>query len=291
VEQLRNLQDWWGSKKVVAENVNTDGDGKANFSLRKDAVESKTFVSCQVAGYVLALREIPTNADASLVLRLKKAGRPRHGRLLDMDGKPLAHVKLRVTRWHLSTDVDFERRIEAWVNAGLGPTVACDVEGRFTLAGFDEDTMITLETMGDQCINNRQHPLRFLGRAGLDTPVDLVVEYAGTIRGTVRLPDGSAAPGHWDICMQRSPVPWTGSATVSSGTFEMRGLPTEGLWRLSASCLDTNSSQWVCPTPIEVKLEPNKTLDIPITLTRGTPVPGNWLLQQTKRNPVSTLFQ
>ncbi|HBF34462.1 TPA: hypothetical protein DDW35_07845 [Candidatus Sumerlaeota bacterium] len=263
--RLNTLLAGIDEKATTIQTVATHSEGKAFFALQKSAESSKNYLTFDAPGYCLAWREIPVNEDASLIVRLKKEGRPRHGRLLDENGKPMTHERLCVPEW---------------AKAGIDSVMECDAEGRFTVKRVAENDDITLDLIGSKYICNQQHPLRFSEYAGVENEIDLVLmDCGGTIRGTVRLPDGSPAPGNWYINTARTPVQWTGSGSVTGGYFEISNLPTSGMWRIDASPGWDNATgkQWICPAPIELKVEPNKITETSITLMRGIPISGKFV--------------
>ncbi|HBF34195.1 TPA: hypothetical protein DDW35_06490 [Candidatus Sumerlaeota bacterium] len=248
-------------QNAVSQNVATDAYGKAEFALQKDAPGDKNYLSCRAPGYVLPVREIAANEDASLVIKLKKEGRPRLGRLLGSDGKPISNARVRV---------------EEWANAGLDPYVSCDAEGRFTLKGFAESDSVDVKMVVDGYVDSER--LFFPRYNGLDRELKFFVERHGIIRGTVHMPDGSLAPGEWRIGARRLWQSIWDDTDVTSGSFELHGAEA-GTWSLQVySSLTPETASWICAAPVKVKMEENKVVETSITLTQGIPVSGRLVL-------------
>jgi RNA polymerase sigma factor (sigma-70 family) len=114
-----------------------------------------------------------------LTLRLVKDDVPVKGRVLDLEGRPVAGAAVRVVRLTVGTDVHNSLWQSSW--AGLPADLKTDRAGRFTLSGLGRDREVLLSIAGPGI----EHKL--VAAPPASPEVEVVAGPAKPVEGTVRV--------------------------------------------------------------------------------------------------------
>ena len=172
------LRWYWdfGDKKPLAE-TKTGKDGKFEISYRKsqfmeNAGRPDQWREAAIAAFAKGFgpgwttyEQIPLGSEATI--RLVVDDLPIEGRLIDLEGKPVAGARVNVSTLAMAKDED----LTAWLDAvragqstasasnalinllpvfssGVWPSISTDVDGRFRLEGIGRERLVTLDVSG-----------------------------------------------------------------------------------------------------------------------------------------------
>ncbi len=124
-----------------------------------------------------------------LTLRLAKDDTPIKGRVLDLEGRPVAGAAVRVVRVAVGGDVHNSLWQPSW--AGLSADCATDRDGRFALSGVGRGRSVLLSIEGDRIENKLVATTTPAAGAGAE--VEVVAKPTKPVEGTVRV-KGTAQP-------------------------------------------------------------------------------------------------
>jgi protocatechuate 3,4-dioxygenase beta subunit len=251
-------------KKIHATTTAADG----RFALRlprsqllvpeTKALRHAVTVVATAKGWGPAWREVPLdNVPKELALRLVKDDVPIQGRVLSLEGKPLAGVTVNVHSIAAFPKVEFSRVLEAWRKgnpygelpdmqtlwlpvADPQHTTTTDADGRFHLEGIGRDRLATLYLTGPRIQYSSFRVMTRTGSAVHHENGDVTIrpatfEYPARpsrlIRGTVR----DEATGKPLAGVRVSGFDSTAEArTDAQGFFELPGCPKDKTYGIQA---------------------------------------------------------
>jgi hypothetical protein len=165
---------------AIPERATTDADGKFRFNLKADELDRSYAAEPWKGGYVVARADgfglgwEPSNKQpGQLAIHLPKDDKPLTGRIVNLEGKPIAGLTARVTEWmgplegkDLSGLIDDLKKRQSgydvlrdhtmgfegsWIGRDVGtlfPTSTTDADGRFTIPGIGTDRMASIRFEG-----------------------------------------------------------------------------------------------------------------------------------------------
>jgi RNA polymerase sigma factor (sigma-70 family) len=204
-----------------------------------------------------------------VTLRLVKDDVPVKGRVLDLQGKPVAGASVRVIRLSRPSPDHGWLGQDTW--AGYLGTVTTGKDGRFTLTGIGRDRAAVVQVSGP-AIETRVVQVATKAPAR----VELVVGPTKVIEGTVTAGDtGKPLAGAWvygnehNYCNSLGTRP-VRAQTDAKGRFRLVGLPKAGSYELSV--YPAEGQPYLMRTRKVADSEGLKALAADLALRRGVPV-------------------
>jgi RNA polymerase sigma factor (sigma-70 family) len=175
-------------------------DGKFRFTFAKSELDDTLLEEAEAEPAVIAVAPgsgpdwaAVKGKTADLTLRLVRDDVPINGRILDVDGRPVGGVKVRV----VCVAIESEKWEKKWAGPvpGQPASVTTGADGRFRLTGLGRDRWVILALEGASIqhrqISARTVPAGAAGKAGgdghrLPAMFDYVAPASRPIRGVVR---------------------------------------------------------------------------------------------------------
>jgi RNA polymerase sigma factor (sigma-70 family) len=287
--------------------ASTGDDGRFEFRVRRDELASPRGESGRVVatgdGHGADWGEVPAEGAGELTLRLVKDDVPIQGRILTLEGKPVAGARVRVqwVRAYPSADLSpllkamEQRKFQGeypqarlwWHRLPNQPKeVECDGAGRFRLSGVGREREVDLDVEGPGI----QHWHITVYTRGMEpiTPPDnpSVRHYGATFDHLV--PPGRTITGV--VREQGTRKPLAGVTVTGAGTLTMARTDAAGHYELPGCCKDKQYTLFASPkagglyfttravVPDAAGLGP---LTADLELARGIPFRGKVLDKET----------
>jgi RNA polymerase sigma factor (sigma-70 family) len=291
----------WKDRTDPTVRATTDANGRFRLPARKKEVDRNEAVVAVAEGFGPAWFELgKVKLDAEQVLRLVK-DEPITGRVLDLEGRPVAGVAVRVVsvRKVAGEDLtgllaDLQRRprdrqavtdawrkhrgsmSQVWGVLGAPKSVTTGANGRFRLAGFGRERVVGIEFEGPAIAHARLDALTRPGLKGLpprihESALVHVVAPTKPIRGTVKdrrtgKPVAGIAVGGQPQ-LENEIGDGVSTKTDARGHFKLVGLPKVKSYHLNAGGSGyVVTSKEVADTPglgpIEVHFEVERALSL-----------------------------
>jgi RNA polymerase sigma factor (sigma-70 family) len=299
--------------KVRAE---TGADGRFRFSLPRTEVDQAESVVAVAPGLGPDWVSLKKAVDGELTLRLVKDDVPIQGRILDLEGRPIAGATIRLIRVRKMPAGDLTPWIEAlqakpgdrnavghvhvryerilssvWGVLGVPRSVLTDAEGRFRLTGFGREREVRLQVEGPGIEYRSVAVITRPGLKGLppDTygaTFDHLAAPSKPIRGTVREKDtGKPVPGVQVGCQAGAGEGGNQSVTDERGRYEILGIRKSDQYWISVGAppiIPTHKEVADTPglSPVTADFEVERGLVVRLRITeKGTGKPLGGLVQ------------
>lgn len=295
----------------------SDDDGRFRFSISKSELDSlvgprrseSPRIVADAPGFGPDWKNVSPKGQTQLTFRLGKDDKPIRGRIVTLEGKPVAAATIRVKAVHCGPATSLSKFLESikdgshsgkfeqfkkhWNGPlpGQAESVTTDADGRFRIAGLGRDRLIQLvvsgkniatgaatvmtrdsppgETLQLNCVSC--HPAMVYSDRVYDASFDLVAPPGLTIRGTVRDKEtGDALPGV--TLVERL----SDNTTVSdaNGQFEMSGFVKCDRYRLTT--VPSRTHPWFTRAPGRHHVVHNVSRDLSPIETEIKCVRGFW---------------
>jgi RNA polymerase sigma factor (sigma-70 family) len=298
-----------GGRANMPTRARSGDDGAFRFDLREDEVFSGARVIAEGRSGVDWAVVANAMQGCDLTLRLRPDDIPLTGRILDLEGRPVAGVTLEILSvGQTAGDVGrwVDRFVDAWKKGswvgwsgltsappealGLKPPVT-DKDGRFVLKGVGRNRVVTLLTRGER---NEAMQFQMVARAGPNAgwksgylglyPAggEIVVGPTKPIVGTIRdRKTGKPAPGVTVACVtQRSKAMET--TTDENGRYRITGSPKQKSYTISLG--GKKGYPYLDYTHFDVPdTEGLVPLVVDLTVERGVEITGRVLARDGRR--------
>ncbi len=164
-------------------------------------------------------------------LRLARDDVPIRGRVLDLQGRPVAGAHVRVHHLEALDGQSGYLPMNSW--SGLTPDVTTDREGRFVIRGVGRDRAAHLHLAGPTVEHKK---VRVTTDTAANATVDVVLGPTKPIEGTVRATDTGRPLAGVLVCGGDSGGAYTGIHTVTDeqGRYRLLGMPKAGRYEVTA---------------------------------------------------------
>ena len=273
-----------GAKTLLASEGDTDQDGLVRLSLpvREDDMPVRLLLACEPVGRNLALASVLPDEDSEVWLLARRAAGHWRGRVVDESDRPIAGEQVRVVSIEANDGlphVEFST-IAGEVDDPLGLAVATDAAGRFELSRLGQTGNIYLLAQADDAASQRT----WVGeRAGTDERTIVIGSKGCSLIGQVvdrvtgkpmRLRNGAG------IFMQSvGQGTYESAASRIDGRFGILNMPP-GEYDVTAN-LYFDNPQYVCKSPVRVRLEQGRTAEMTIPMEVGIRVTGSLVQAKT----------
>ncbi|HEY7313133.1 MAG TPA: sigma-70 family RNA polymerase sigma factor [Gemmataceae bacterium] len=229
-------------------------------------------------GYGPAWRELSAKERGEWTLRLARDEVPIKGRILDLQGGPVAGARVWVVDVHIA---EGNRWLHVVSGPGLPDAVKTDKDGRFVLSGVGRDREVRLHVAGPTIAH------QFVSAstsAKEKPPLEIIAGPTKPLAGTVRAKDtGKPLAGVVVYGDRRTHHDAVRAVTDSEGRYRLIGLPKKASYSLTF--LPAEGQPYLAA---ELKVADNvglETLQFDAELRRGVPVHLR-LIDKETRQPV-----
>lgn len=219
-----------------------------------------------------------------LILRLVKDNLPVKGRVLDLEGQPVAGAAVRIVRVTLGNDVHHSLWQPTW--AGLSTGATTDRKGRFTLSGVGRGRNVLLSIEGDrieQKLVLAKIPAAHAGQAP-SPEVEILAGPSKPIEGTIRIKGtGKPLAGVVVYGEEEAHERRVRAVTDAQGRYRLLGLPKASEYRIVAyPPVETGCLSTLVRVTDTVGLEP---VAANMEVRRGVPIHCR-MIDKATRQPV-----
>jgi protocatechuate 3,4-dioxygenase beta subunit len=282
-------------KEDLTPRATTDADGRFRFTATPAELERDAKIVATAKGYAPDWTGVSVKG-AEFSLRLAPDEVPVLGRIIDLEGRPVAGASVQVRYFEqgdLNSWIDarkkkrfpsLEQKIGPLVLEGPGQ-VKTDKDGRFRLAGFGSDRVVHLEVKGDLIETSYFEVVVRKDGTGLPEGMhaatfEHLVGPSKPIIGTVR-DKRTANPVAGITVVCPSTQVWGKAITDKSGTFQITGMPKRKDYYIAAG-----GPPYFNTTLLNVPDTPGmEPLTLDIDVEKGVAVRGR-LLDKVTGKPV-----